>query len=268
MPLLIDASAASGPRDEGVARYPSLAGRIVLVTGGGSGIGETIVRRFAEQGSRVAFFDIAEEPSRRLVAELAEEGHAVHYERVDLTNVEEIQSGVARVRAALGPIGILVNNAANDDRHKLDEVTSAYWDWSIGVNLKHQFFCAQAVHHDMAALGGGAIINMSSISYLMGATDNDAYLSAKSAVIGLTRGLARELGPANIRVNSVLPGWIITERQRRLWLDADGEKRIMERQCLKRQLGADDVARPVLFLASAEAAGCTSQSFIVDGGWI
>ncbi|HEV7284453.1 MAG TPA: SDR family oxidoreductase [Kaistia sp.] len=256
------------PRPSGIATYPSLKGRVALITGGGSGIGATIVRRFAEQGCRVAFFDIAEETSRALVAALAKDGLTAHFEKVDITRVDDIQAAISRVRAELGPITILVNNAANDDRHKLDDVTSEYWDWAVSVNLKHQFFCAQAVHKGMAAAGGGAIINMSSISYLMGAADNDAYLSAKSAVIGLTRGLARELGPDNIRVNSVLPGWIITERQRRLWLNADGEKRILERQCLKRQLDADDIARPVLFLASDEAGACTNQSFIVDGGWV
>ena len=256
------------PRPSGIASYPSLKDRVALITGGGSGIGASLVRRFAEQGCRVAFFDIAEETSQALLAALARDGLTAHFEKVDITSVDEIQSAIARVRAALGPITILVNNAANDERHKLDDVTSEYWDWAVSVNLKHQFFCAQAVHHDMAAAGGGAIINMSSISYLMGAADNDAYLSAKSAVIGLTRGLARELGPENIRVNSVLPGWVITERQRRLWLNADGEKRILERQCLKRQLDADDIARPVLFLASDEAGACTNQSFIVDGGWV
>lgn len=256
------------PRPSGIATYPSLKGRVALITGGGSGIGATIVRRFAEQGCRVAFFDIAEETSQALVSALARDGLSAHFEKIDVTKVDEIQAAIARVRAALGPITILVNNAANDDRHKLDDVTSEYWDWAVSVNLKHQFFCAQAVHKDMAVAGGGAIINMSSISYLMGAADNDAYLSAKSAVIGLTRGLARELGPENIRVNCVLPGWIITERQRRLWLNADGEKRILERQCLKRQLDADDIARPVLFLASDEAGACTNQSFIVDGGWV
>jgi NAD(P)-dependent dehydrogenase (short-subunit alcohol dehydrogenase family) len=256
------------PRRSGIATYPSLKGRVALITGGGSGIGATIVRRFAEQGCRVAFFDIAEETSLALVAALEKDGLTAHFEKVDITKVDAIQAAILRVREALGPITILVNNAANDDRHKLDDVTPEYWDWAVSVNLKHQFFCAQAVHKDMAAAGGGAIINMSSISYLMGAADNDAYLSAKSAVIGLTRGLARELGPENIRVNSVLPGWIITERQRRLWLNADGEKRILERQCLKRQLDADDIARPVLFLASDEAGACTNQSFIVDGGWV
>jgi len=251
-----------------IASYPSLAGRVVLVTGGASGIGATIVRRFAEQGARVAFFDIAEGAAAALTASLAAVGRDVHFERVDLKQIAELQAAIERVRALLGPITILVNNAANDDRHTIDEVTSDYWDDRFAVNLKHQFFCAQAVYKDMAAAGGGSIINMSSISYLMGATDCDAYLSAKSAVIGLTRGLARELGPHAIRVNAVLPGWILTERQRTLWLDADGERRILERQCLKRQLDEDDIARPVLFLASDEAAACTNQSFIVDGGWV
>lgn len=251
-----------------VASYPSLAGKVVLVTGGGSGIGATIVRRFAEQGARVAFLDIDEASSRGLIAALRADRLDARYECVDLADVEELRAAIDRVRTALGPIGILVNNAANDDRHKLDDVTSAYWDWAIDVNLKHQFFCAQAVHKDMEALGGGSIINMSSISYLMGATDNDVYFSAKSAVIGLTRGLARELGVHNIRVNCILPGWIITEKQRRLWLTPEGERNILERQCLKRQLHADDIARPVLFLASDEAAACTNQSFVIDGGWI
>jgi len=255
-------------KPHGIATYPSLAGRVVLVTGGGSGIGATLVWRFAEQGSRVAFFDIAEEASRALVAELAGAGLAAHFELVDLTRIDELKAAIGRVRAALGPITILVNNAANDERHKLDDVTSDYWDRAMSVNLKHQFFCAQAVHRDMAEAGGGAIVNMSSISYLMAAADNDVYLSAKSGVIGLTRGLARELGPENIRVNAVLPGWIITERQRRLWLTPAGEQLILQRQCLKRQLDADDIARPVLFLASDEAGAITNQSHIVDGGWI
>lgn len=251
-----------------IASYPSLADKVVLVTGGGSGIGATIVRRFAEQGARVAFLDIDDVASTSLGSALGADGYDVWYEKVDLTDIESLQASIARARATLGPIAILVNNAANDDRHKFEEVTSTYWDRAIEVNLKHQFFCAQAVHKDMIGLGGGAIINMSSISYLMGVADNDVYLSAKSGVVGLTRGLARELGVHKIRVNCVLPGWVITERQRRLWLTPEGEARIMDRQCLKRQLEPDDVARPVLFLASAEASACTSQSFIVDGGWV
>ena len=250
------------------AMYPSLKDRVVLVTGGGSGIGASILRHFAAQGSKIAFIDINRDASEALVADLEREGRRIRFEKADLTDIGAARAAIERIRAALGPITILVNNAAHDDRHKLDEITPEYWDDRFAVNLKHQFFCVQAVYRDMVANGGGAIVNMGSCSYIMGTENLDAYMSAKSGVIGLTRGLARELGHHNIRVNAILPGWIMTERQQTLWLDEAGERTMMERQCLKRKIYPDDLARAVLFFASDEASACTNQSYIVDGGWV
>lgn len=251
------------------AIYPDLNGRTVLVTGGGGGIGAEIVRQFAAQGASVGFIDVGEEASLRLVAELERGGGAtVRFARADLTDIEATRAAIADLRAELGPVSILVNNAAHDERHRLEEVTPEYWDSRMAVNLKHQFFCSQAVVGDMRALGGGAIVNMGSISWMIGQGGMAGYTAAKSAVVGLTRSLARDLGPDNIRVNCIAPGWIMTERQIALWLDEAGEREIMDRQCLKRKLVPADVARVVLFFCSDAAAACTNQTYIVDGGWI
>ena len=239
----------------------------MLVTGGGSGIGEAIVRNFAAQGSRVGFLDIAEDASRKLAAEPGRES-TVHFEKCDLRDIAWLKRAVAAVRERLGPVTILVNNAAHDERHKIEDVTSEYWDDRMAVNLKHQFFCAQTVYKDMQAAGGGAIVNMGSVSWVVGQGGMPGYTTAKSAIQGLTRALARDFGPFNIRVNSVLPGWIMTERQISLWLTPEGEEELMRRQCLKRKLYPDDIARVVLFLASDEAGACTNQNYIVDGGWV
>jgi NAD(P)-dependent dehydrogenase (short-subunit alcohol dehydrogenase family) len=247
--------------------YPSLKGRTVLVTGGGSGIGEAIVRQFLAQGSRVAFIDIDVEASNRLLASLPDRAEA-HFEPCDLRDIAALRGAVAGAREALGPITILVNNAARDDRHGIEDVTPEYWDERIAVNLKHQFFCAQAVAPDMVAAGGGAIINMGSVSWVIGQGNMPCYTTAKSAVQGLTRALARDLGPKNVRVNSILPGWIMTQRQQDLWLTPEGEVELMTRQCLKRKLVPDDIARVVLFFAADDSAACTNQSYIVDGGWV
>ncbi len=250
------------------AIYPDLNGRTVLVTGGGGGIGAEIVRQFAAQGASVGFIDVGEEASLRLVAELGGGGATVRFARADLTDIEATRAAIAGLRAELGPVSILVNNAAHDERHRLEEVTPEYWDSRMAVNLKHQFFCTQAVVGDMRALGGGAIVNMGSISWMIGQGGMAGYTAAKSAVVGLTRSLARDLGPDNIRVNCIAPGWIMTERQVALWLDEAGEREIMDRQCLKRKLVPADVARVVLFFCSDAAAACTNQTYIVDGGWI
>ncbi len=250
------------------ARFPDLEGKVVLITGGGSGIGAHLVRGFAEQGAAVAFFDIADEPSRALEQELKQAGHQVAYQHCDLTDIPAVQAAIVQVRETFGPIGVLINNAAHDERHDFQDVTPEYWDQRFAVNLKHQFFCAQAVHDDMKQLGGGSIINMGSTSWIIGMGTMPCYTTAKSAVEGLTRSLARALGPDNIRVNTVLPGWIITKRQEELWLDAAGEKKILDNQCLQRQLKPDDLLGPILFLASDAAAACTNQRFIVDGGWV
>jgi NAD(P)-dependent dehydrogenase (short-subunit alcohol dehydrogenase family) len=252
---------------DAIATYPSLKDRVVLVTGGGSGIGEEIVRQFARQGARVAFLDIMVAESRALVDALAAEGRTVVFHECDLADIDALRAAITQIRAELGPITVLVNNAANDQRHPMQEVTPAYWDERMAVNLRHQFFAAQAVAPDMAAAGGGAIVNMGSISWMMGQGGMPAYTTAKSAVMGLTRSLATDLGPDNIRVVCVVPGWIMTQRQVDNWLTPEAEADLMKGQCLKRKLYPIDIARPVLFFASDEAGGCTAQAYVIDGGW-
>ncbi|MGA7539106.1 MAG: SDR family oxidoreductase [Steroidobacteraceae bacterium] len=250
------------------AIYPDLKGKVALVTGGGSGIGESIVRHFAAQQAKVAFIDIAVEPSRALVRELETSGMPVHFEPCDLTDIPALQRSVAAIRKRLGPIQVLVNNAAHDERHATEEVTEAIWDSRIAVNLKHQFFCAQAVIPDMKAAGGGSIVNLGSTSWIIGQGGMAAYTASKSAVLGLTRSLARDFGVHGIRVNAVAPGWIMTRRQLEKWVTPQGEAEILARQCLKRKLEPAEVARFIVFLASQEASACTGQHYIVDGGWV
>ena len=251
------------------ARYPSLTGRAVLVTGGATGIGESIVSHFARQGARVAFLDIQDDPARQLVDTLAAEGcPAPLYLHCDLTEVAALQASVRQTIAALGTVDVLVNNAANDQRHTIEEVTPAYWDNSIAINLRPQFFTIQAVLPCMRAADRGSIINMSSISWMIPSTDVPLYVAAKAAIVGLTRTLAHELGPANIRVNAVLPGAIVTEKQRRLWYTPEYKAEILASQALKHDILPDDVARLVLFLAADDSSAITNQSYIVDGGWV
>jgi NAD(P)-dependent dehydrogenase (short-subunit alcohol dehydrogenase family) len=250
------------------AIYPDLKGQVVLVTGGGSGIGEAIVRQFAAQQAKVAFIDIAVEPSRALARDLESAGTPVHFEPCDLTDIPAVRRSVAAVRKLLGPIQVLVNNAAHDERHPTEEVTEAIWDARIAVNLKHQFFCAQAVIPDMKSLGKGSIINLGSISWIIGQGGMAGYTASKSAVLGLTRSLARDFGTYGIRVNAVAPGWIMTKRQLEKWVTPQGEADIVARQCLKRKLEPAEVAKVIVFLASEEASAITSQHYIVDGGWV
>ena len=251
------------------ASYPSLRERVVLVTGGGSGIGSSIVEHFALQGARVAFLDIAAEESERLVRSLAPRcAYAPTFVHCDLTDITALRSAVATVETRLGAVGVLVNNAANDDRHRYEEVTPEYWDRCMAVNLRHHFFAIQAVVPRMAEAGGGSIINMSSIAWMIPSIGQPGYVTAKAAIVGLTRTMAHELAPVNIRVNSVLPGAIVTERQQRLWLTPEYTAEILARQALKRSLAPADVARLVLFLASTDSQAITNQSFIVDGGWV
>jgi NAD(P)-dependent dehydrogenase (short-subunit alcohol dehydrogenase family) len=250
------------------AIYPDLENRSVLVTGGGSGIGEAIVRAFARQKAKVGFLDIKEEASKKLAGELQEGGASVRFEPCDVTDIAALRAGIERLHDAHGPITILVNNAAHDERHKTEEVTEAYWDQRIAVNLKHQFFAAQAVLADMKQNGGGSIVNFGSTSWMVGQGGMAAYTASKSAVLGLTRSLARDYGPFNIRVNAIAPGWIMTQRQLELWLTPEAEKELMQRQCLKRKLYPPEIAKVVLFLASEEAGACTNQHYVVDGGWV
>jgi NAD(P)-dependent dehydrogenase (short-subunit alcohol dehydrogenase family) len=250
------------------AIYPDLQGKVVLVTGGGSGIGEAIVREFARQKAKVAFIDIAAEPSRAVAKALEQAGTPVHFELCDLTDVPALQRTIAAISGRLGPIQVLVNNAAHDERHATQDVTEAMWDSRIAVNLKHQFFCAQAVLPDMKAAGAGAIVNLGSISWMNGQGGMVAYTACKSAVLGLTRSLARDYGPFGIRVNAVAPGWIMTQRQLDKWVTPEAEAEIMARQCLKRKLQPVEVAKFIVFLASDEASACTSQHYVVDGGWV
>lgn len=246
------------------ANYPDLAGKAVLVTGGASGIGEAIVRGFAAQDSVVAFFDVMKARGEALASELRAAGRRVRFRQVDVTDTPALQQAIGEC----GAVDILINNAAHDERHATETVTPQYWDDRIAVNLKHQFFAAQAVLPGMKARRAGAIVNFGSTSWMIGLGGMAAYTSAKSAVLGLTRSLARDYGPFGIRVNTIAPGWIMTERQIEKWLTPAGEAELMTRQCLKRRLVPDEIARFTLFLASDEASACTSQQYIVDGGWI
>ncbi len=250
------------------AIYPDLEGKCVLVTGGGSGIGEAIVRRFADQKCRVAFIDIAREASEALARDLSAKGHQVRFEHADLRDIAALREAVARIRAAFGPVEVLINNAAHDERHPTPDVTPELWDERIAVNLKHQFFAAQAVLPDMQAARQGVIVNFGSISWMIGQGGMAAYTASKSAILGLTRSLARDYGPYNIRVNAIAPGWIMTQRQIDKWLTPEALKELEQRQCLKRKIMPDEVARFTVFLASDEASACTNQQYVVDGGWV
>lgn len=250
------------------ARYPSLEDKVVLVTGGASGIGASMVEHFAGQGSRVAFVDLDEGSAAKLIGSTAGARHAPVFLKCDLTDIAALRSAIHDIESKLASINVLVNNAARDDRHKTAEVTPEYWDERLAVNLRHQFFATQAVVPGMTRAGGGAIINMSSISWMIPSTGLPAYVTAKAGIVGLTKTLSRELGGANIRVNCVSPGAIMTERQRRLWFTPEYLADVMKAQALKRELLPEDVARLVLFLAADDSAGITGQNFIIDGGWV
>ena len=251
------------------AIYPSLKGKTVFITGGATGIGAAHVAHFAAQGAKVAFVDIQEAPARILVAGIAALGQPEPlFLPCDLRDIAALQGAIRDAADQFGPINVLVNNAAHDQRHAWQTVTVDYWEDRMQVNLRHQFFAAQAVRPLMRDAGGGSIINLGSITWLVGDADCPAYVTAKAAVGGLTRALAREFGPEKIRVNCVLPGWVMTERQMKLWLNEAGERQINERQCLNERLYPADIARMVLFLASNDSRMCTSQNYIVDGGWV
>ena len=249
------------------AQYPSLKGRSVFITGGASGIGAAEVAAFARQGSKVAFVDVADEAAEKLCAALAAEGcPKPFFQHCDLKDIAALRTVIAKAAEQCGSFTVLVNNAANDQRHDWRDVTPEYWDERQATNLRHQFFALQAIAPMMKAAGGGSIVNFGSISWHTNGGGMPAYTTAKAAVEGLTKGMARDLGPDGIRVNTVIPGWIMTQRQIDLWLTPEAEVDLMKNQCLKEKVYPDDVARMVLWLASDDSRMCTSQLWVVDGG--
>jgi NAD(P)-dependent dehydrogenase (short-subunit alcohol dehydrogenase family) len=250
------------------ASYLSLRDQVVIVTGGASGIGEAIVEAFARQHASVFFLDIDDAAADRLIQRMEAAGLAPPaYYHCDLTDITAISISVKAILTRSQKIDVLVNNAGNDSRHTIEQVSSDFWDKTMAINLKHQFFMAQAVIPCMTQAGRGSIINMSSISWAIPSTGLPVYVTAKAAIIGLTRTLAHELGKHNVRVNCVMPGAIQTERQEQLWFTESYKTEILSRQALKRMIQPDEVAQLVLFLAAEDSAAITNQSFVIDGGW-
>lgn len=257
------------PAENSLALFPSLKNRSVFVTGGGSGIGAAIVTAFARQGAHVAFVDVAAQASEALAQQLVNAGHTRPWWRAcDVRDVAALQAAIGEAAGALGDFSVLVNNVASDDRHTLESVTPAYYDERMAVNERPAFFAIQAVAPGMRRLGSGSIINLGSTGWQGKGGAYPCYAIAKSSVNGLTRGLAKPLGQDRIRINTVSPGWVMTERQVRLWLDPAGEEDIKRNQCLPDKLLPHDIARMVLFLASDDGAMCTAQEFKVDAGWV
>lgn len=250
------------------ASYPSLKDRVVFITGGASGIGGNMVQLFAKQGSKVAFLDISEELGKANVDYCVNEGvaHAPLFIQGDVRDIPGIEKAIDDTIAHFGPVQVLVNNAASDDRHKFGEVTPEYWDERFEINLRHQFFAIQKAADSMRQTGNGSVINIGSSSWMMKEDFFPAYAVAKSAVQGLTRTLARTLGVDNIRVNSVVPGWVVTDRQMDKWWSEEGEEGTMNDQCLKKRIYPEEFNQMVLFLAADDGGACTAQSYIVDGG--
>ncbi len=260
---------AGGCKVSDYAAYPSLRERTVFITGGGSGIGASIVEHFVTQGAKVAFVDIDVAAGEALAAALAGQGdHRPLFIPCDLRDIPALQQAIAQTAEALGPIRVLVNNAARDTRYDVKDIDVAAWDDMQAVNLRHVFFASQAVFEGMAGAGGGSIINFSSPSFLRRSPRIAPYATAKAGAIGLTRTLSRDFGPAGIRVNAVLPGWVMTERQVKLWLTPELEQQVLDTQSLKQKLMPEDVARLVLFLAADDSHMITAQTYIVDGGWV
>lgn len=253
----------------GGASYPSLRGRSVFITGGGSGIGGCLTEAFARQGSLVAFVDYAEVPSQALVQKLEAAGLLrPWYRKVDVTDIGALQNAIRDAAKAVGDFHVLVNNVANDDRHSLMEVTPEYYDARIAVNQRPAFFAIQAVVPGMKKMGGGSIINFGSNSYGAKGRNFPVYTTAKSSVIGLTRGLAAELGEHRIRVNVITPGWVMTQRQLDKWYTPEGELEIKRNQVLPDKVQPEDIAPMALFLASDDARACSAQEYVVDAGWL
>jgi D-xylose 1-dehydrogenase len=250
------------------ARYPSLAGRSVFITGGGSGIGASLVSMFVEQGAKVAFIDVAQDASRMLVDGIAAQGRVKPWWRAcDVRDVGALQLAMRDAAAAQGDFHVLINNVASDDRHTLESITPEYYDQRIAINQRAALFALQAAVPGMQRLGFGSIVNLGSISWQIKAGDFPCYAVSKASVNGLTRGTAGPLGKHRIRVNTVSPGWVMTERQKKLWLTPEGEQDIDRNQCLPDRVQPEDVAAMVLWLASDDSRMCTAQEFTVDGGW-
>ncbi|MDA8918374.1 SDR family oxidoreductase [Candidatus Pelagibacter sp.] len=249
--------------------YSDLKDKKVFITGGGSGIGASIVEHFCEQGSNVFFIDINEKSSNKLVSDCKNKKFSVPtFINCDLLNIKFLQNTISKIISDNGAIDILVNNAANDERHSIDEVTEEFWNERMNINLRHYFFTVQSVKKAMIENKGGSIINIGSVSWMIGQGGMAAYTAAKSGVVGLTRSFARDLGEFNIRVNSVVPGWVMTERQIEKWLTPESEADMMKKQCLKHKLMPSDIAKTVLFFGSDQSSGCTNQDYIVDKGWL
>jgi NAD(P)-dependent dehydrogenase (short-subunit alcohol dehydrogenase family) len=248
------------------ANFPSLRDRVVFISGGGSGIGAALVEHFVAQHAKVAFSDIDRVAGEALVTNLTGATHAPTFVVSDVRDVNAYQASLKNIATTIGPITVLINNAGNDQRHSLEELTPDYWDNCLAVNLKHHVFAIQAVAPGMAAAGGGSIINLGSVSWMRGRANLIGYTTSKAAISGLSRTLARELGDKNIRVNALVPGAIVTDRQQALWRDPDADRQFLDFQCLKYRLDAGHVARTALFLASDDADGITGQNIIVDAG--
>jgi NAD(P)-dependent dehydrogenase (short-subunit alcohol dehydrogenase family) len=262
-------SADPSESTNGDATYPSLRGRSVFITGGGSGIGASLTEGFARQGSRVAFVDVAEGASQALVEKIGQAGlPRPWYRNTDVTDIAALQAAIRDAAQALGDFRALVNNVANDDRHNLMDVTPEYYDARIAVNQRPAFFAIQAVVPGMKKLGGGSIINVGSNSYGAKGRNFPVYTTAKSSVIGLTRGLAAELGEHRIRINVITPGWIMTERQISKWLTPEGETEIRRNQVLPDKVKPQDVVPMALFLAADDSRACSAHEYIVDAGWL
>jgi len=249
--------------------YPSLEDRVVVVTGGASGIGEAIVEAFARQRAQVAFLDIQEEVAKRLVERMASAGlRAPTYFHCDVTDIVAMGRTTDQVVEWFGGVDVLVNNAGNDARHTVESVTPESWDAGMAINLKQQFFMAQTVARTMRPARRGSIINIGSISWVIPSKNVPVYATAKSAIVGMTRALAHEFGEDEVRVNCVMPGAILTERQKQLWLTEDYVRQVLAHQSLKRMILPEEVARLVLFLAADDSSAITNQSYVVDGGWV
>lgn len=250
------------------AHYPSLQGRRVFITGGGSGIGASLVEAFARQGARVAFVDLAERESAQLIETLCAKGYTAPWWRAcDVADVAALQGAIREAAVALGDFNVLVNNVASDERHAIGDVTPEYWDRRMAINQRPAFFAIQAVLPGMRTAGGGSIVNIGSRGWQAKSGGYPAYATAKSSVMGLTRGLAKELGAERIRINVVSPGWVMTERQLRLWAVPDMPAELARIQCVPDPIQAHHIAAMVVFLASDDAAACTAQEFVVDAGW-